>query len=59
MNIGHDGSMDEAVDGIQEERDLIFKSFACGLFGFLCTVTAGTYWCFACFWTNVNAFNGV
>lgn len=39
---GHDGSMDEAVDGIQQERDLIFRSFAGGLFGLLCTVTSGT-----------------
>lgn len=34
--------MDEAVDGMQEERDLIFRAFALGLFGNLCTVTAGT-----------------
>ncbi len=35
---GKDGSMDEAVEGINSERGLIFKSFACGLAGNLCTV---------------------
>ena len=37
---GKDGSMDEAVDGISEERSLIFNSFALGLAGNLCTVLA-------------------
>ena len=35
---GVDGSMDEAVEGINEERSLIFKAFALGLFGNLGTV---------------------
>lgn len=40
---GKDGSMDEAVEGINDERDLIFRAFGCGLAGNLCTVL------FACF----------
>lgn len=40
---GMDGSMDEAVEGISQERNLIFKAFAVGLAGNLCTV------CSACF----------
>eukprot|EP01039_Chlorochromonas_danica_P001677 gene1677-1831_t len=35
---GKDGSMDEAVEGINDERDLIFRAFACGLGGNLSTV---------------------
>ncbi|RYG99010.1 hypothetical protein EON65_50775 [archaeon] len=35
---GKDGSMDEAVEGINSERDLIFKFFASGLTGNLLTV---------------------
>lgn len=35
---GVDGSMDEAVEGINEERTLIFNAFALGLLGNLCTV---------------------
>lgn len=35
---GKDGSMDEAVEGINDERALIFRAFACGLAGNLCTV---------------------
>jgi hypothetical protein len=37
---GSDGSMDEAVDGINKERELIFTTFAVGLGGNLCTVMA-------------------
>lgn len=37
---GKDGSMDEAVEGMNNERSLIFKSFACGLAGNLMTVLA-------------------
>lgn len=37
---GKDGSMDEAVDGMNKERSLIFLSFAVGLAGNLCTVSA-------------------
>jgi len=37
---GKDGSMDEAVEGMNNERHLIFKSFACGLGGNLLTVLA-------------------
>lgn len=40
---GKDGSMDEAVEGINDERDLIFRCFGCGLAGNLLTVL------FACF----------
>lgn len=35
---GKDGSMDEAVDGINQERAMIFKTFAIGLAGNLTTV---------------------
>jgi hypothetical protein len=35
---GKDGSMDEAVEGINDERQLIFKAFACGLAGNLFTI---------------------
>ena len=35
--------MDEAVDGMQEERQLIFKAFALGLCGNLCTVMAACW----------------
>jgi hypothetical protein len=35
---GKDGSMDEAVEGINDERALIFRAFAFGLMGNLCTV---------------------
>jgi hypothetical protein len=42
---GKDGSMDEAVEGINDERDLIFRAFSCGLAGNLSTV------CFACLLT--------
>ena len=35
---GLDGSMDEAVDGMSKERVLIFRTFALGLFGNLCSV---------------------
>jgi hypothetical protein len=37
---GKDGSMDEAVDAMNKERTLIFKAFALGLAGNLCTVFA-------------------
>ena len=37
---GLDGSMDEAVDGMSKERVLIFRTFALGLFGNLCSVLA-------------------
>jgi hypothetical protein len=37
---GKDGSMDEAVEGMNNERSLIFKSFASGLAGNLMTVLA-------------------
>lgn len=37
---GLDGSMDEAVDGMSRERVLIFRTFALGLFGNLCSVLA-------------------
>ena len=40
---GVDGSMDEAVEGISEERSLIFKSFAAGLLFNLCTVMTTCY----------------
>ena len=40
---GAEGSMDEAVDGMNNERGLIFKSFAMGLFGNLCTVTCACW----------------
>lgn len=35
---GKDGSMDEAVDGMNKERNLIFKTFALGLAGNLASV---------------------
>mgnify|MGYP003387093227 CR=1 FL=1 len=38
---GRDGSMDEAVAGMMDEQNLIFKTFALGLCGNLCTVMAG------------------
>jgi hypothetical protein len=37
---GVDGSMDEAVDGMSKERVIIFRSFAIGLLGNLCSVLA-------------------
>lgn len=37
---GKDGSMDEAVDGMSKERVLIFRTFALGLLGNLCSVLA-------------------
>lgn len=37
---GKDGSMDEAVDGMNSERPMIFRSFALGLAGNLSTVCA-------------------
>ncbi len=40
---GKDGSMDEAVEGINDERALIFRSFAFGLAGNLCTVLGACF----------------
>lgn len=40
---GRDGSMDEAVDGMMQERSLIFSAFALGLIGNLCTVMAACW----------------
>jgi hypothetical protein len=40
---GKDGSMDEAVEGINDERGIIFRSFACGLAGNLCTVLGACF----------------
>jgi hypothetical protein len=40
---GKDGSMDEAVEGINDEREIIFRSFACGLAGNLCTVLGACF----------------
>lgn len=40
---GKDGSMDEAVEGINSERALIFKTFAFGLGGNLCTVLCACF----------------
>lgn len=40
---GKDGSMDEAVDGMSEERNLIFKAFGLGLVGNLCTVASASW----------------
>ena len=40
---GKDGSMDEAVEGINNERPLIFKAFAFGLGGNLCTVLCACF----------------
>jgi hypothetical protein len=50
---GKDGSMDEAVEGINAERALIFRAFAFGLCGNLCTVL------FACFITMSMPINFV
>lgn len=40
---GTDGSMDEAVEGINNERNIIFNSFALGLAGNLCTVLCACF----------------
>lgn len=40
---GKDGSMDEAVEGINSERELIFRTFAFGLGGNLCTVLCACF----------------
>lgn len=40
---GKDGSMDEAVEGINDERGLIFKAFAFGLAGNLLTVLSACF----------------
>ena len=40
---GKDGSMDDAVDGMNDERGLIFKAFDLGLAGNLCTVTIASW----------------
>ena len=40
---GTDGSMDEAVEGINDERGLIFTAFAVGLAGNLCTVICACF----------------
>jgi len=40
---GTDGSMDEAVEGINNERTLIFNSFATGLAGNLCTILCACF----------------
>lgn len=40
---GHDGSMDEAVEGINNERGLIFTAFAVGLGGNLCTILCACF----------------
>ena len=40
---GKDGSMDEAVDGMSDESDIIFKAFGLGLAGNLCTVAAASW----------------
>lgn len=40
---GKDGSMDEAVEGINSERGLIFKAFALGLAGNLSTVLSACF----------------
>jgi hypothetical protein len=40
---GKDGSMDEAVEGINDERNLIFRTFAIGLAGNLCTVLGACF----------------
>jgi len=48
---GKDGSMDEAVEGINSERELIFRMFAFGLGGNLCTVLC------ACFITMSSPIN--
>lgn len=40
---GVDGSMDEAVEGINNERNLIFTAFALGLAGNLCTILCACF----------------
>lgn len=40
---GTDGSMDEAVEGINSERGLIFNAFALGLAGNLCTILCACF----------------
>ena len=40
---GKDGSMDEAVDGMNDEKELIFRAFDMGLAGNLMTVTCATF----------------
>ena len=40
---GKDGSMDEAVDGMSEERSLIFRAFGLGLLGNLSTVMSASW----------------
>lgn len=40
---GKDGSMDEAVDGMNDERELIFRAFDMGLAGNLMTVVCASY----------------
>jgi hypothetical protein len=40
---GKDGSMDDAVNGMSQERHLIFRSFYSGLFCNLCTVMAASW----------------
>lgn len=40
---GTDGSMDEAVEGINNERSIIFTAFAMGLSGNLCTVLCACF----------------
>lgn len=40
---GTDGSMDEAVEGINTERGIIFTAFALGLGGNLCTVLCACF----------------
>ena len=40
---GKDGSMDEAVEAINDERGLIFRAFALGLTGNLCTVLSACF----------------
>ncbi len=40
---GVEGSMDEAVDGMNSERNLIFKAFDIGLGGNLCTVMIASW----------------
>lgn len=40
---GNDGSMDEAVEGINNERGIIFNAFALGLAGNLCTILCACF----------------
>lgn len=40
---GTDGSMDEAVEGINDERGIIFTAFALGLAGNLCTILCACF----------------